>query len=86
MTFEQCHSVLAAIRAKQGTRTPMLRVVYAGTVVQGRLSRTDTDLRRESNSPYGIMVLESPGLHRGPEMILQIDNIPEDGLKELWCA
>lgn len=88
MTFEKCNSVLSEIRSKQGTRCPLVRVHYAGTVFQGRLARSDSDPdhRRDSNSPYGVLVLQSPGLSRGPEMILQIANIPEGGLKELECA
>ena len=85
MTFEKCHSVLTEIRSKQGTRCPLIRVDYAGTVLQGRLARSDSDPdhRRESSSPYGIMVLENPGLARGPEMILQIASIPDEGLRAI---
>jgi len=29
------------------------------------------------------MVLENPGLTRGPEMILQIASIPDEGLRDI---
>ena len=34
---------LVSIRRKQGTRCPLVRVDYAGTVVRGRLARADSD-------------------------------------------
>jgi hypothetical protein len=85
MTFEQCHSVLVAIRRKQGTRCPLVKVEYAGSVFRGRLSRSDSDPenRRDSASPFGVLVLESLGLQRGPETILQIASIPENGLHSI---
>jgi hypothetical protein len=88
MTFEKCHTVLSEIRSRQGTRCPLVRVDYAGTVFQGRLARSDSDQdpRRDASSPYGVLVLHSPGLARGPEMILQIASIPDGGLKDLESA
>jgi hypothetical protein len=85
MTFDQCHSALASIRRKQGTTRPLVRVDYAGTVFRGRLARTDCDPGRphDTRSPYGILVLESLGLSRFPETILQIAEIPEGGLHPL---
>ncbi|GAC1449283.1 MAG: hypothetical protein NVSMB9_33050 [Isosphaeraceae bacterium] len=85
MTFEQCQSVLVAIRRKQGTNAPLVRVDYGGTVFQGRLARSDSDpgQPRNTSSPYGIIVLESPGLTRSPETIFQIANIPQEGLKSI---
>ena len=85
MTFEQCHEALVAIRRKQGTRCPLVRVDLGGAVYQGRLARADSDpeYRKTPSSPYGILVLESLGLSRGAETILQIADIPEGGLKEL---
>jgi len=85
MTFEQCHAAVQTLRRKQGTPCPLIRVDYAGTVIRGRLTRSDSDRRngRESASPYGIMALEHLGLSRGPETILQIANIPQDGIHEL---
>ncbi len=85
MTFEQFHAILAEIRRKQGTKCPLVRIDYGGMVVRGRLARSDSDPenRRDVNSPYGVIVLESPGLCRAPETILQIANIPENGVQPL---
>lgn len=85
MTFEECHSAIAAIRRSQGTRCPLLRVDYAGTTIRGRLARSDSDRDEPKNghSPYGVLVLENLGLSRVPETILQIANIPTGGLREL---
>jgi hypothetical protein len=85
MTFEQCQQALIAIRRKQGTRYPLVRVDYAGTVYRGRLARADSDpeYRNTSDSPYGVLILEQLGLSRGPETILQIANIPQDGLQPI---
>jgi hypothetical protein len=84
MTFEHCQTVLVSIRRKQGTRCPLVRVDYAGTVVRGRLARSDSDPEfRPSQSPFGVLVLENLGLTRGPETILQIANIPDDGLRSI---
>jgi hypothetical protein len=46
-------------------------------------SDSDPERRREATSPFGLLVLESPGLQRGPETILQIASIPENGLHSL---
>jgi hypothetical protein len=84
MTFEKCQTVLVKIRREQGTRCPLVRVDYAGTVYRGRLSRSDSDPEhRRGDSPFGVLVLESLGLARGPETILQIANIPDDGLRSI---
>jgi hypothetical protein len=85
MTFEQCQANLAAIRSKQGTDSPEIRVDYGGAAYRGRLARTDTDRAeaRENGSPYGLLVLEAPGLDRGPETILQIANIPPGGIRDI---
>ncbi|MHC5540661.1 hypothetical protein ACYOEI_20780 [Singulisphaera rosea] len=85
MTFDQCQSTLAAIRQKQGTRCPLVRVDYGGTMIRGRLSRADSDPdhSHDASSPYGVLVLENLGLSRAPETILQIANIPEGGLHPL---
>ena len=82
MTFEKCQSVLGTLRRRQGTRTPLVRVDYGGTVFTGRVARSDSDAtaRRPDASPYGVLVLETPGLVRGPETILQIANIPDGGI------
>jgi hypothetical protein len=62
----------------------MLQVTCSGTIVRGRLTRTDTDRPHQSThqSPYGLLVLEQPGLFPGPLTFVQIANIPEDGLRE----
>ena len=85
MTFEQCRDALVAIRRKQGTRYPVVRIDYGGTVFRGRLARADSDpeFRHDAASPYGVLVLEQLGLSRGPETVLQIANIPQDGLKPI---
>ena len=85
MTFEQCHANLLAIRRKQGTRCPAVKVAYNGMIYQGRLTRADSDpeFRRASSSPFGVLVLENLGLGRGPETILQIASIPEDGIADV---
>jgi len=85
MTFQSCQSALVAIRREQGTRCPLLRVDFGGTVFKGRLKRADSDPenRHDSLSPYGLIVLEDLGLARGPETLLQIADIPEDGIKSL---
>jgi hypothetical protein len=84
MTFEQCQAILSDIRRHQGTEHPMLQVTCSGTVIRGRLSRTDTDRPHPltHHSPYGLLVLEQPGLFPGPLTFIQIANIPEDGLRE----
>jgi hypothetical protein len=85
MTFEQCHKTLVDLRRKQGTRFPLLRVDYGGTVIRGRLARSDSDPehRRNPASPYGVLVLESLGLTRGPETILQIADIAADAIRPI---
>src|SRR6185437_3256420 len=85
MTFEQCRNALTAIRRKQGTRYPKVRIDYGGTIFRGRLARADSDpeFLHDTKSPYGVLVLEQLGLTRGPETILQIANIPQDGLKPI---
>ncbi len=84
MTFEQCKTTLSEIRHHQGTEYPLVQIACSGTVVRGRLTRTDTDRPPRSNrkSPYGLLVLEQPGLVPGPLTLVQIASIPEDGLKE----
>jgi hypothetical protein len=85
MTFEQCHSVLVAIRRKQGTRCPLVRIDCGGLVVRGRLARADSDpeYRRDNGSPFGVLVLEGLGLSRVPETIVQIASIPDGGLHSI---
>ena len=85
MTFEQCHANLMTIRRRQGTRCPAVKVAYNGMIYQGRLTRADSDpeTRRPDGSPFGVLVLENLGLARGPETILQIASIPEDGIADV---
>lgn len=85
MTFEECHRQLVAIRRQQGTRCPLVRVDYGGSIYQGRLTRSDSDPehRRDSASPFGVLVLETLGLGRGPETVLQIANIPSGAIESL---
>ncbi len=88
MTFEQCQANLMTIRRRQGTRCPVVKVAYNGKIYQGRLTRADSDPenRRASASPFGVLVLENLGLGRGPETILQIADIPDDGIRDLSAA
>ncbi len=84
MTFEQCQAILSEIRRRQGTDHPLVQVTTSGSVVRGRVSRADSDrpFRSKERSPYGLLVLEQPGLVPGPLTFVQIANIPEDGLRE----
>lgn len=85
MTFEQCHTRLVTIRRQQGTSHPAVRVLAHGVTYSGRVKRTDSDpeVRRDTASPFGVLVLENLGLCRGPETIVQIASIPEDGIRDL---
>lgn len=85
MTFEQCETVLAEIRKRQGTDHPLVQVTCSGAVLRGRLTRTDSDrpARSRQQSPYGLLVLEQPGLVPGPLTFVQIASIPEDGVADL---
>ena len=86
MTFEQCQSALASISRKQGTNRPLVRVDFAGSIYRGRLARSDSDpaFREDHSSPFGVLVLEEPGLGGPPETLVQIADIPEDGLKSIY--
>ena len=90
MTFEQCHANLVALRRKQGTTCPAVRVAYNGVTYSGRVKRADSDpdcrAQRATASPFGVIVLENLGLARGPETILQIASIPENGIADLLNA
>ncbi|HEV3164435.1 MAG TPA: hypothetical protein VGZ22_10455 [Isosphaeraceae bacterium] len=85
MTFEECHVHLVAIRRRQGTRYPLVRIDCAGTTYRGRLARADSDPEhaQHGHSPYGVLVLEGVGLTRGPKTIVQIANIPKDGIRDI---
>ena len=85
MTFEQCQAIVTEIRRRQGTDHPLVQVTCSGAVLRGRLSRADTDRPPRSNhqSPYGLLVLEQPGLFPGPLTFVQIASIPQGGIEEL---
>ena len=85
MTFEQCEAVLAEIRKRQGTDHPLVQVTCSGAVLRGRVTRTDSDrpTRSRQQSPYGLLVLEQPGLVPGPFTFVQIASIPENGVADL---
>ncbi len=77
MTFDECQQELEVIRRRQGTRLPVIRVNCGGSSYRGKLSRSDSDPdnRPPASIPFGVLVLEQPGLVRGPKTILQIDSI-----------
>ena len=79
MTYDQCQAVLDEIRRRQGTDRPLVRVIAGRCVVRGRIVR-GLPGRRNPKSPYGVLVVEPPGLTPGPASFVQIANIPEDGL------
>ena len=84
MTFDECQKAMLAIRRKQGTRCPIIRVDYGGSIFQGRVRRCDSDPEhRPAATPYGVLVLEDPGLGRGPETVLQIASIAKGGIHDL---
>ncbi len=85
MTFEQCQSVLASIGRKQGTNRPLVRVDSAGSQYRGRVARSDSDpqFRQDHDSPFGVIVLEDPGLGRTPDAFVQIADIPDNGLNSI---
>jgi hypothetical protein len=82
MTYDQCQAVLDEIRRRQGTDRPLVRVVVGGIVVRGRIIR-GLPGRRNPRSPYGVLVVEQPGLTPGPASFVQIANIPDDGLSDI---
>jgi hypothetical protein len=85
MTFEQCDAVLSAIRRRQGTTNPKVRVDFGTQAVAGRIARSDSDPDRGRlvQGPYGVLVLESLGLCRLPQTYVQIANIPDDGIQPI---
>lgn len=84
MTFEQCQRALTSIRRRQGTRCPIVRVDYGGSVYRGRLVRSDSDPehRARCKSPDGYLVLEDPALGRRPEVMLHIATLDPDAIRE----
>ena len=85
MTYEQCQSILAELKRRQGTERPWVQVTCGESTVRGRVSYSASGLagRRNPNSPYGLLVLEQLGLGRGPSSYVQIAGIPDDGLHGL---
>jgi hypothetical protein len=86
MTAEQFESVLQEIRRRQGTQTPLVQVTTAAATVRGRVTQPDVDRmlrRRNPASPFGVVVLEQPGLVPGPLALVQIADIPDDGVREI---
>ncbi len=79
MTYNQCQAVLAELGRRQGTDRPLVRIIAGGLVVRGRVVR-NLPGRRNPVSPYGLLVVEQPGLTPGPASMVQIASIPEDGL------
>jgi hypothetical protein len=79
MTHNLFQAVLDEIRRRQGTDRPLVRVVVGAYVVRGRVA-VGPPGRRNPTSPYGVLVLEQPGLTRGPASFIQIASIPDGGL------
>lgn len=84
MTFEQCQAILTEIRRRQGTDHPLVQVTSSDSIVRGRLRSADSDRPHPATcrSPYGLLVLEQPGLVPGPLTLVQIASIPDDGLRD----
>ena len=81
MTFEECQHLITSLRQKKARDIPSCRVDYAGTIYQGRVSRSDAD-GLEHGKAFGVLELEDPGLSRRPATLLQIANIPPGGIGE----
>jgi hypothetical protein len=79
MTYDQFQAILKEIRRRQGTDRPLVQVVVGASVVRGRVVG-GTPGRHTPGSPYGVLVLEQPGLTREPASFVQIASIPDDGL------
>lgn len=84
MTLDECQHAIESIRQRQGTAQPLIRVDFGGSVYRGRLGRVDSDRVRamQPQSPFGLLVLEHPGLGLGPQTILQIASIAPDGIQD----
>ena len=82
MTFDQCQAILEEICRRQGTDRPLVQIVAGASVFRGRVAHAPrvATVRRNPDSPYGVLVLEQLGLSRGPASFVQIANIPDDGL------
>ena len=84
MTFDECQKDLDQIRRRQGTDRPLIRVDFAGSSYRGMLARADSDTKDRSRgaSPFGVLVLEEPGLVHGAQTILQIASISRGAIRE----
>ncbi len=82
MTCEQCQAILDEIRRRQGTDRPLIRVMAGRLLVRGRVVRNSWG-RRNPASPFGLLVVEQPGLAPVPASFIQIASIPDDGLSGL---
>lgn len=80
MTFEECQKALELIQSKQGTNRPLIRVDYGGASYRGLLARSDSDpavRAKRDRPPYGVLVIDEPGLAKAPQTILQIAGISD---------
>lgn len=84
MTFDQCQEALTAIRRRQGTRYPTIRVDYGGAAYRGRLCRSDSDPehRPRVKPPDGYLVLEDPREGRRPEILLRIATLEPGSIRD----
>lgn len=84
MTFDECQNVVTRLRREQGTRCPLIRVDYGGSIFHGRLVRNDADPenRPRVRPPFGLLVLEELGLSRKPEMMLQIADLVSGAIRD----
>lgn len=79
MTYDAFQVILEEICRRQGTDRPLVQVVVGAGVVRGRVAGGPGGCHNPG-SPYGVLVLEQPGLTLGPVSFLQIASIPEGGL------
>ncbi len=84
MTFDECQRELDSLRSKQGTTRPLIRVDYGGTCYKGLLARSDSDsvVLAVVPSPFGVLVIEDPGLTHQPQTYLQIASIQPGGISD----
>lgn len=85
MTLDQCRAMLTAIRGRQGSSCPSVRVDCEGVVYRGRLVASDSDdpTRDDRRSPFGTLVLAPLGLADHPRTCLQIACIEPGGIRDL---
>lgn len=82
MTHEECQQALAAVRRRQGTRCPLIRVDAGGQIFRGRLSRSDSDPERLAAvaSPSGSLELTAPR-SREVQAVVPIEKIRPGGIE-----